>query len=1138
MQVQFLLGPAGSGKTFRCLEEIRSALVASPEGLPLIFLAPKQATYQLERALLSDPQLPGYSRLQILSFERLAQFILDRLGIALPRLLSSEGRVMALRALLGEKYSELKLFHASARLPGFAQQLSLLLRELQHHQLSRSRLTQLIKKPGLPAALKDKLHDLALLQGAYLDWLSNRRIHDADCLLELAADALRRSSALRVPHSEFLFEALWLDGFAQMTPQERAFLAAVVPFSQMATLAFCLDAEGASEASWYSPWAVVQQTYLQCRHALEALPGCEVKTQLLEREATRSRFTSQPMLQHLERYWAHPRPFVPSGQGDLFDGPSKVRQTKDQSMRVVACVNTEDEATFVAREILRYVRDQRGRFRDAAVLVRELESYHDVLRRVFTRYGIPFFLDRREAVAHHPLAELTRSALRTIAYDWRQSDWFCALKSGLVNVSEEEIDWLENEALARGWEGQAWQSRLDFEGDAELAQTLEALRQRLIAPFNELAHSFNSSSSGKQLADALRRFWEVLNVPQQLEAWSDAKLSASNPELSPAAHATVWEEMQEWLENLELAFSDKYLPLAQWLSIVEAGLSSLTVGVIPPVLDQVLIGSIDRARNPDLRQAFVLGLNEGVFPARPPAPRLLTDSDRKHLELHGCAVGPDTRRQIGHENFYGYIACTRACEKVTLTCAAYDANGKTLNPSSFVAHLKRLFPALQIEHFAPANGLADCEHPRELVAPLLRDGIKTEGRAALDLASLARWPTVAPVLERFKQVRVAAGSESLSPELAERLYGCVLRTSVSRLEQFAACPFRFFVNSGLQAEERLRFEVDARERGSFQHEVLKCFHERVRGMNKEWRDLTVADARELIGQIAGELAEKFRQGLFQSSDQSLFTVRSLTAALQDFIEVVIGWMAQYSFNPRAVELAFGSEGDPLPAWELDLGEGHRMAFRGKIDRVDIFEQAGEALCAILDYKSRAKKLDAILLAHGIQLQLLAYLAVLRRLPAAREILNVKGLVPAGVFYVDLHGSYKGASSRTEALGDADKARLRAYRHSGRFSMGALPQLDRGHHESPSGQFNYKLTKQGAPNRVYTDLLEVSEFNALVNGVEGQLRAMGRDIFTGVAKLNPYVKSSVTACDQCDYQSICRIDPWTHSYRILKKPQSS
>src|SRR5581483_7565258 len=167
MQARFLLGPAGSGKTFQCLAEVREALKKTPEGGPLLFIAPKQATFQLERQLLADPSLEGFTRLQILSFERLARLIFERLNLAPPSLLSEEGRVMVLRALLWRHERELKLFGQSARRPGFAQQLSHLLGELQQQQAAPAKLRARAADKKLPAGLADKLADVALLQEKY-----------------------------------------------------------------------------------------------------------------------------------------------------------------------------------------------------------------------------------------------------------------------------------------------------------------------------------------------------------------------------------------------------------------------------------------------------------------------------------------------------------------------------------------------------------------------------------------------------------------------------------------------------------------------------------------------------------------------------------------------------------------------------------------------------------------------------------------------------------------------------------------------------------------------------------------------------------------------------------------------------------
>ena len=157
---------------------------------------------------------------------------------------------MVLRALLAQKQDELKIYRATARLPGFAQQLSLLLRELQRHQHSPERLFAWATQIRSPHQLADKLHDLALLLRAYRDWLKEHRLQDPNCLLDLATEALRVQTARR--ERSLCFGGLWLDGFAEMTPQELDFLARLTPLCARATLAFCLESKPSDDLSWLS----------------------------------------------------------------------------------------------------------------------------------------------------------------------------------------------------------------------------------------------------------------------------------------------------------------------------------------------------------------------------------------------------------------------------------------------------------------------------------------------------------------------------------------------------------------------------------------------------------------------------------------------------------------------------------------------------------------------------------------------------------------------------------------------------------------------------------------------------------------------------------------------------------------------
>ena len=1137
MQVRFLLGPSGTGKTFRCLAEIRAALLASPVGPPLVFLSPKQATFQLERQLLADGSLQGYTRLQILSFDQLAELILTKVDQSPPQLLSEEGRLMVLRALLSQKRDRLKLFRSTARLRGFAQQLSILLREFQRSQISPEQLISLAAKTGLKNPLNFKLQDLAEMLRAYLDWLQQHDLQDNDLLIDLAVAALRDSpppsgapsngvSADRKPR----FGALWFDGFAELAPQEIALLTTLLPFCDRATLAFNLDRESIAGVSWLSTWSAVGLTFRQLQKRLADRADTDVVVEWLDRNGPHGRFANNPILRHLENHWSQPKPF---------SEPVTIPQLQN-TLRVALCANPEAEATLAAREILRFVRAG-GRYREVAVVVRQLDNYYEPIRRVFTSFDIPFFLDRREPVGHHPLAELTRSAVRTAAFGWESEDWFGALKTGLVHRNETEIDRLENEALAHGWKGLDWLQPLTLPDNHELNEWLEPLREKLVEPFQELAEALTATPSnsqdaplasrrtvtGIQLAEALRAFWRRLKIEEQLQGWSTQS--------GNLVHISLWQQMHEWLDNLALAFPDESLSLMEWLPILEAGLSTQTVGVIPPALDQVLVGAVDRSRNPDLNLAIILGLNESVFPAVPSAPILLTESDREQLSQLGADLGQTTRSRIGQEQYLGYIACTRSRSRLVLTCATRDENEKALNPSPFLAQLQRLFPTLRVEAFSTSHPWLESEHPSDLIGPLLRSWQEPQTDSKV-LAALVTLPAFAPLRKQIEHFQYDHSSQSLSPALAERLYGTTLRTSVSGLEDFAACPFKFLVSSGLKAEERRLFEVDARELGSFQHEVLARFHQELRQEGKRWREVTPQEGRQRIGEIAQALVPKYREGLFQATDQGRFTARSLTSSLKNFIETILSWMSQYQFEPHAVELAFGLEEKPLPAWELNLGEGHHLSFRGKIDRVDLWRNPDrdEALCVVIDYKSSAKRLDPVLVAHGVQLQLPAYLNVLRDLADPRSIFGVGRLIPAGVFYVNLRGHYEAGKTRQEVLESSTTTRKLAYRHAGRFDVEMLSKLDCRADAAEGDQFNYRITNKKKIHGSCREVMSATEFAAMLDGVESHLTRMGKAIFAGGTSVDPYRKGSDVACAKCSYLSVCRIDPWTHTYRVLRK----
>jgi ATP-dependent helicase/nuclease subunit B len=435
-----------------------------------------------------------------------------------------------------------------------------------------------------------------------------------------------------------------------------------------------------------------------------------------------------------------------------------------------------------------------------------------------------------------------------------------------------------------------------------------------------------------------------------------------------------------------------------------------------------------------------------------------------------------------------------------------------------------MFPSIEMEGFVLPVA-KDALHPCELIGQMAANPKAAE---AMD------WLPLASVRGQLKSFQSREEPERLGPGVAAQLYGPALRTSVSRLEQFAACSFKFFVHSGLRAEERQFFELDVRERGSFQHEALRRFHQELQADGKRWRDITPDEVRTRMGRIVAEQALEFRAGLMRVSAQARFSARVLSGALQDFVAAMVQWMRQYEFDPAEAELGFGSGDARLPAWELDLDAGRKLFFRGVIDRIDLCRGAdgSEAKAVVVDYKSGHQQLDKVKLAFGLQLQLAAYLSVLRHVPDPSKLFGAARLVPAGVFYVNLRGRSKGGKSRGEVLRERDAPQEPRYQHLGRFDLAALPFLDnRGAKEGT--QFKYRLKNDGAPYASSSDPMTTEQFHALLDHVETELVRMGRAIYEGEIGLNPFQKGSERACDKCDYQAICRFDSWEKPFRLLR-----
>ncbi|MGI9952519.1 helicase-exonuclease AddAB subunit AddB [Moorellaceae bacterium AZ2] len=1137
MSLHFIFGRAGTGKTRYCLESIRQELLAAPDGPALILLVPEQATFQMEKALVTAPGLRGSIRAQVLSFRRLSWRVGQEVGGAVRPYIGDLAKHMLLRRLLEHHADRLKILGRGAwRQPGFLAELASTLREFKHYRLTPALVRQaadLVDSGDPSGTLTAKLHDLALLWEEMEKALAPRFLDPEDTLEHLAANLLRSRSLQGAE--------IWVDGFTGFTPQEYAVLESLLQISRRLHVALCLerpDLESASPGG--DPFYPVRETWAKLRGLAHRLGVTVEPPTLLDRE-TPERFLAAPDLAYVEQNFFRPAapPF-----------PAKVAH-----LRLLAASDRRAEVEGVAREIIHLCRTRGYRWRDVAVMVRDLDLYRDLLVNVFTDYEIPFFLDAKRPLLHHPLVELLRAALETVDQDWAYEPLFRLLKTDLVPLTRDEVDVLENYVLAHGirgerWmDGRPWTYRLHYtlgeeaEPESDTAADLErinALRERVVSFLGPFDRALRRAGNVREMTVALYNLLLELNVPTRLEAWRSQGMEAGRWD-EAQEHAQIWDAVAEILEQLVEILGNEVLTLREYAQILTAGLESQRLSLIPQGLDQVLVVSLDRSRHPEVRAAFLLGVNEGVFPARPPFSGFLKDAEREQLEQKGINLAPYGERRLLDEQHLIYLALTRSRELLTLSYALADEEGRALRPSQVINRLKTLLPGLAETTLGPEpspgeQSLSYIAHPGPALSFLagqlrrFKNGEEVDP-AWFDVYNWAReHPSYRPRLENILSgLFYTNREEPLSPEISRALYGETLRSSVSRLESFQACPFSHFLGHGLRLKERRRYKLVAPDLGQFFHAALKKLAATVKEEGLDWGQLEPAYCRELGRRIAAELAPQLQNEILLSTARYRYLTRKLQQTVEQTAAVLTEQARHSAFRPAGLELTFGRQG-PLPPLEIPLPGGRVLEISGRIDRVDVAPGPEGLWVRVVDYKSGPTDLRLPELYWGLKLQLFTYLEVL--LTYGQDLFG-RPCLPAGVLYFPVINPLVRTLGPSQAV-SVEQELLKKFKMKGLLlaHLPALKLMD-DHLPGASPFLPVSVKKDGTlDGRSATVTGE--QLLSLRRHLHRLLRDIGGQIARGVVDIAPYRRRGYSPCLYCAYRPVCGFDPLLpgSSYRFL------
>lgn len=1125
MTLRFVIGRAGAGKTRACLDVVREELLARPTGPPLILLVPEQATFQTEYALAATPGLEGFIRAQVLSFRRLAYRVLQEVGGAARAHIGELGKRMVLRRILEQRRSQLKVFRRSAGQPGFADTLARALGEMKTYCVCPADLvtaTSSLRGGSGVNLLADKLEDLLLLY-TDLEVTLFDRFTDPDDYLNLLADRLELSSTV-------LGAEVWVDGFSGFTPLEYRVLAALNRTARRVNISLCADliALGGSsvETDLFYP---IRETYdTLCEAAArERIP---VERPLSLDSYSPFRFHN-PAIAHLEKHF--------------FNRPAPHCTCSGEGVTLAAAANPRAEVEGVAREITALCRDRGYRYRDIVILLRDLDAYARLISSVFADHGIPVFIDQKRPVLHHPLVELVRSALEVVNRDWSYDPVFRFLKTDLVPLAREEVDLLENYVLAHGIRGSRWidgkpweyRRRLTLEEETEVTtfeagelEEINRIRRQATTALSTFCREYGQAENVRGKTAALFNLLDQLEAPVHLESWSRRAEVEGRLEIA-REHAQVWEGFTTLLDQVVEALGDEILTPDEYAAVLDAGFESMRLGLIPPGLDQVVVGSLERSRSPEARAAFVMGITDGVLPARVSEQGILSELERERLQVVGLRLAPGARRKVFDEQYLVYIALTRSSERLVLSYPLADEDGGAMMPSPVVARVKELLPGVEERVWpvepsdAGADDLEFVTNPRRSLSYLaawLRE-VKA-GRPVNPLwwdvySWFVRGGHRAECARALSGLFFSNREGRLPTGVGGALYGRSLKTSVSGVEKFRACPFAHFLSRGLRLQERAIFKLGAPDLGQFFHAALKLFGDRVGEQKLGWGQLSREECRKMAGEVVDLLAPRLQSEILLSSARRRYLTGKLKRTVQRAALVLAEHSRRGQFRPVGLELAFGPGAD-LPAVTFTLADGSEMVLTGRIDRVDAAPGDGGVYLRVIDYKSAYVTINLSDIYHGLKLQLLTYLDV--AVKHAKTLAGGSGL-PGAILYFRIDDPLVKTDGGMPEEAELEKRILKELRMTGMvLADPAVARLMDDGLEGDSDLIPVQIKRDGDLG-ARSAVLTREQFGMLRAYLRSQLVAVGNDIIGGVVDISPYRRGTFRSCQNCSYKPVCQFD---------------
>ncbi len=494
---------------------------------------------------------------------------------------------------------------------------------------------------------------------------------------------------------------------------------------------------------------------------------------------------------------------------------------------------------------------------------------------------------------------------------------------------------------------------------------------------SQLEENSGVSISNKKLSNNAFKGLKVREITQKLRAFIEkhdlvSKLTQRQEHFKEqgehslaAEYGQTYELTVELFDKLDSLLGEEELTLKEYRRLLDDGFLEIKVGIIPMVMDQVVVGDIQRTRLNSIKVLFVMNVNDGVIPSHGGKPGLLSQSDRTVLKNLNMELSPTLREAGFIQRFYLYLNLTKPSEKLIMTYALSSCDGNGIRPSYLIGVMQDMFEGLDIKlcknEYATEGKQGGIITKRRAFDKTVK-GIKEYGDEETNLL----WRELISYFGRSDKYREALDraiegafftniDNVLEKAVAKALYGDKLTGSITRIENYAACAYAHFLNYGLKLMERPVYEIKPVDIGNIFHEAIELFSREIVDRNIDFSDVSDDMKKDIVDDVVQKVTEKYGGHVLRSTARNEYMIEKIRRVTDRSAWAIIEHIKRGGFKPDD--------------FELKLREG-------RIDRVDRLVEDDNVYIKVIDYKSGSKTFSPSDVENGLQLQLIYYMDTL------------------------------------------------------------------------------------------------------------------------------------------------------------------